>query len=316
MGTKDTVAKKFWSDNAKFADLINANVFDGRQVVHPEDLQPEDPVELAVLSKLEKLTTSQKVRDILRSCQIRRGKGSYFVLIGIENQSDIHYAMPVRNMLYDALNYLAQVDAKAKEHKLAKDSLTQGEYLSGFAKGDRIIPVVTLTVYWGADAWDGPRRLSDMYADVDPEIVRMAGDYEINLISPAEVKDFAKYSTELGELLELIKHSDDQEEMIRFLSGKGDGWELDRDSLIMANEFADTRFSVEQGGERVRVARAFAQQAEESHAKGVYDTLYHLVEKNKISVSEAAEEAGVSEDVFTANMLASGYKIPDMQLTT
>ena len=34
-----------------------------------------------------------------------------YILLGIENQQKVHYAMPVRNMLYDALQYDKQVKA-------------------------------------------------------------------------------------------------------------------------------------------------------------------------------------------------------------
>ena len=36
---------------------------------------------------------------------------SFYAILGIENQNDIHYAMLVRNMLYDALAYSQQISA-------------------------------------------------------------------------------------------------------------------------------------------------------------------------------------------------------------
>ena len=53
------------------------------------------------------------------------------VLIGIENQAEIHYAMPVRTLIYDALNYGSQVKEAAKQHKEKKDISTSAEFLSG-----------------------------------------------------------------------------------------------------------------------------------------------------------------------------------------
>jgi hypothetical protein len=34
--------------------------------------------------------------------------GTDFVLLGIENQDKIHYAMPLRTMVYDAMGYVKQ----------------------------------------------------------------------------------------------------------------------------------------------------------------------------------------------------------------
>ena len=52
-------------------------------------------------------------RDILKkSC-----KGMQYLLLGIENQSDIHYAMPIRNMIYDAIAYDEQLTSIRKKHR-------------------------------------------------------------------------------------------------------------------------------------------------------------------------------------------------------
>ena len=40
-----------------------------------------------------------------------------YVLLGIENQTRIHYAMPVRNIIYDALQYGKQVEEIARRHE-------------------------------------------------------------------------------------------------------------------------------------------------------------------------------------------------------
>ncbi|MBP5620765.1 MAG: hypothetical protein J6X44_01990 [Thermoguttaceae bacterium] len=37
--------------------------------------------------------------------------------MGVENQSEVDYAMPVRNMRYDASHYVGQMEAKSREHK-------------------------------------------------------------------------------------------------------------------------------------------------------------------------------------------------------
>ena len=65
-----------------------------------------------------------------------------YLVLGLEVQALVHCAMPVRGMLYDALNYARQVTEAAasyrKERKdedtTAKTGLTQEEYLSGFRK--------------------------------------------------------------------------------------------------------------------------------------------------------------------------------------
>ena len=42
-------------------------------------------------------------------CIRDRDDEAAYILLGSENQTDIHYAMPVRNIIYDALQYGKQV---------------------------------------------------------------------------------------------------------------------------------------------------------------------------------------------------------------
>lgn len=39
-----------------------------------------------------------------------RDERAVYVILGVENQDKIHYAMAVKNMLYDALQYAKQVE--------------------------------------------------------------------------------------------------------------------------------------------------------------------------------------------------------------
>ncbi len=98
----------------------------------------------------------------------------------MEEQTDIHYAMPVRVMDAEAAIYQKQWKKKQAEHKKKKD-LEGAEFLSGFAKEDKLIPTLTLVLYFGPNPWDGPKNLKDMMLlDGLPECVRdMIVDYPI-----------------------------------------------------------------------------------------------------------------------------------------
>ncbi len=45
----DTVLKNYWNDNEQFADIFNAVLFEGRQVIRPEGLEDVDTEESSVL---------------------------------------------------------------------------------------------------------------------------------------------------------------------------------------------------------------------------------------------------------------------------
>ena len=54
-----------------------------------------------------------KNRDILKQYE----DGTLFMIVGIESQTDVHYCMPLRNLLYDALSYEEQRIDIYRDHK-------------------------------------------------------------------------------------------------------------------------------------------------------------------------------------------------------
>ena len=116
MGSVDTATKAMMRKNEFFADAVNLAVFGGRPVVHPEDLRELDTAEIAIPAGTAKYNDKkdflQKFRDVLKEAVIKTDDRVTYVLIGVENQKSIHYAMPVKNLLYDAAQYSRQVEAR------------------------------------------------------------------------------------------------------------------------------------------------------------------------------------------------------------
>ena len=63
--------------------------------------------------------------------------GVEFVVLGIENQQHIHYAMPLRLMIYDAMGYLKDT---RNYKRLDVKSSDPDEFLSKMRKEDRMQP--------------------------------------------------------------------------------------------------------------------------------------------------------------------------------
>ena len=135
MSRKDLISKDYMSDNVKFADAFNYYLYNGEQVIHPENLSEKDITEIVIPYGNENIDyTIEKYRDIMKKCIIKGDSNYTYFLLGIENQSDIHYAMPVRNMVCDSLNYSGQITNIAKRHRKNKDKLNSAEFLSGITK--------------------------------------------------------------------------------------------------------------------------------------------------------------------------------------
>lgn len=64
---------------------------------------------------------------------------------------------------------------ESKSNLQKKAAPTDGEFLSGFWKTDRLIPVITLVIYLGSDSWDAPLSLKEMYSITDSVIKDLGG---------------------------------------------------------------------------------------------------------------------------------------------
>lgn len=87
-----------------FADAFNFYLYGGRQVLHPEQLNELDSTELSYPFGADgRGEPVQKYRDVLKSAVFMENGKAAYLLLGIENQTSVHYADPVKNLLYDAL---------------------------------------------------------------------------------------------------------------------------------------------------------------------------------------------------------------------
>ena len=105
MGTVDIVTKEYMRENAIFADAFNYLIYGGKKVIDPAGLTEIDTATSAVGKK----DALQKYRDVLKAAVIKQDEKMSYVLLGVENQTDVHYAMPVRNAIYDALQWKTSV---------------------------------------------------------------------------------------------------------------------------------------------------------------------------------------------------------------
>jgi hypothetical protein len=176
--------------------------------------------------------------------------------------------MTIKNLLYDALNYAEQADLIAKKHRADKD-IDGDEFLSGFAKTDTVTPVVTITLYWGTKPWDAAIRLSDMFPKDTPEEIRaFATDYKLNLVTPENISDFKKLSTELGDMLESIKRCDDSEMFKNMIAERNGHWIISREGADLLNVLINAKITVPDGERTVDMCVATKALIEQGKVEG------------------------------------------------
>lgn len=184
----DIVLKNFWCQDAYFADLINAVVFAGRQVIRAEMLTEMDTDVSGTITMSNYGETIKRTRDVVKKMAL----GMEFVVCGIENQQNTHYAMPLRMMLYDALGYLKEYREAVQQEKNAEKKgessrrTARSEFLSGITKKQRFHPQISIILYYGEEKWDGPQTLKDMMIDMPSEIEQVFSDYRMNLVQVTE----------------------------------------------------------------------------------------------------------------------------------
>ena len=265
MGIIDTASKRYLAIGKIFADAFNYLIYEGEQIIQADKLRPVDTSEIAIPYGNGAKAPIQKYRDTMKIWAAMEDGEAVYVLLGFEAQTKIHYAMPVRDMLYDAINYAGQVDEARRSYRKKEDEgelifekdqikikLTSEEFLSGFRKEDKLIPIVTAIVFFGPEEWDAPTSIHEMINVPDERLLRVIPNYFINLIVPARMEDadFEKFHTDFGFAMKVIKHqTDDTIEIIKGTKNR----KIDRDTAEFLNTVVKLELVYQEPAEEVEV---------------------------------------------------------------
>ena len=227
MSKGHTAVNEFLKKKERYADFFNGNFFQGQRVVLPEDLEIiKGESDILVEDKEKKPKDVHRYRDIVMLWK----KEIYLVVLACENQSKVHYAMPVRRMLYDSLSYVEQMKDIWQRYEripeVSEKKVTRNEYLSRFRKGDRIVPVITAVFYYGTEEWDASTDLYGMFANaafLENELVqKYIPNYWINLIQADSVEDINCFRTDLKEIFGMMKCRKDKKALQTYLQENAD----------------------------------------------------------------------------------------------
>lgn len=161
MGQKDISQKILEDYNDVFADIVNVLIFQGKQVVKPEELED---TKLRSQYKADDTKLHEQERDIAK---LWKKGGVLFTVCGIENQTTIDEDMPLRVIGYDGASYRKQL-------------LDQ--------KNKRRYPVMTLVLYYGKKHWETPRTLKERI-DVPENLKDFISDYQMNIFEIAYLSE-------------------------------------------------------------------------------------------------------------------------------
>ena len=297
MGRIDMEAKHYMADNARFADAFNYYLYNGKQMIDPDGLTPLDTTEIAVPYGDENKVQVQKYRDLLKSWQVKTNGRAIYALLGTELESEVNYAMPVKTGLYDFIHYATQVETVRKSIrkslKKEKTPLTPGEFLSGFRKVDRLVPIVTLVLFLKDTEWDGPTHLWEMFDDTEAQLLSFVPDYRINLLAPNRIpkEDFEKFRTDVGPLLEYIKNQKDKEKLDEIMHENDHFRSVDSETASLINTITGSRLKFDTREEKVDMCKAIDDMRKESKEEGIESTRLESIRNLMVSLKCTAQQA-------------------------
>jgi len=181
-----------------------------------------------------------------------------------------------------------------------------------------------LVLYFGASEWDGPMSIHEMLNTQNQRLLDFVPDYRINLIAPMQVpdEDFEKFRTDLRDVMQFIKASNDQEKMERLTTDNERFQQMTPDAAELINLLTDSKMHLTVKEGTVNMCLAIQQMMESSKAAGVLEgraegkaegrvegkaegiaegrleVLVSLWKKNRLTLQEAAEEAEMTVDEF------------------
>lgn len=289
---KDVTLKTFWRDNEHFADLFNATVFNGKQVLKPDKLTEMDTDVSATIHSKSYNESITRNRDVVK----KMSDGVEFNILGLEIQDKTHYAMPLRTMTYDALGYIKEYNDIKKHHKLNKDSFSSHEeFLSGINKSDRFHPIITLVLYYGESLWDGPTCLSDMMISMPDNIKAYFSDYKLNLVQILDSDKYTFYNEDVRDVFNIIRniYNDDFDSIYREYESRN--VDIDVMELICnitsVPKLMDLCTDTEQGG-TVNMCEAMKRFQAECESKGMKEG----IDSEKVNSIISMLEFGITKE--------------------
>ena len=213
MGEKNDVFCA-WLEKAEiFSDFMNGAMFAGKQKILPAELEPtrrDYHEKERKRGEAETAARRRRSRDVVK----KRCLGGSYCVLAVENQAELHYAMPVRCMEYDAMEYTSQLRRIRERHRRNKDLKGSAQFLSGMTREEKLDPVTTLVFYHGEGEWNACRDLHDMlnFTGENEMFRKYTANYRINLVTLADLQE-ERFETGLREVIGMMKRGRDKDAM-------------------------------------------------------------------------------------------------------
>lgn len=195
-----------------FADAGNVCLFHGEQVIRAESLQPL-PQETIYKE------SDGRLREHRGDVRMRiKENGVELALLYVENQNGISNIMPLRDLGYTYSGYQKQFRDLKKENE--KSNRFYG--MEGVGRNQKLLPVISLVFYYGAEEWAAPVRLKEMLEIPEGEDGRWGSlieDHRIHLVdlSCQNEEQVDQYRSDLWYIVKCLQCGKDREKYKKFI---------------------------------------------------------------------------------------------------
>ena len=318
MGRADEYQFDYLDDNNRFADQVNGALFHGRQVVKPDELESADMQAVYLGKEAGRRKNYKTVVD-----KTRMWRGRLIHILAIENQTYVDYHMVLRNMLTECLSYQKQWKQKRAAHKKEADlKIGTDEYMSGMAKNERFIPVITLVVYCGTEhPWDGARCLHELL-EIDDEVREFVTNYRLNLYDCHAHDTFDEFHTGLRQLFEVVRYGKDKAKLKEVMETNKETYSnLDSDTrelleVVAKVKIKEEKQDMEKEEKKYDLCKAFVDMKlegiEEGRKEYLVQTVCIKIQKNKsaeVIADELEEELSEIKKVIEAQRQVGSYDV-------
>ncbi len=286
MGQTDLSSNSLISHPDVFADIINAIIYDGEQVLDESSLKP-------YYSNNSAAKGDSRLKGLYRdNCMEDMRNGVRYVIWGIESQYVSDCTTPFKVMGYDYTAYDRQIEEHASKNKKSGNKA----YVKVLHPRQKLKPVITIVLYYGTE--DIPASIQDML-DIpkDEAVKKYIQNYSLNLI---RLRDFTneqaeKFKSDFVCIAKFLSKSYNKAEQIKAL-------QEDKQKLIHTRDTLYTLASITNDKRYLNVKEA---NKEESAVCEVAEALVQMgieqgkeqgIEQGIKSVIEAYKEFNMKKD--------------------
>lgn len=297
MGKKDAQTVEYLSESKYFADMFNAALFCGEEVIKESELLETD--------KERKNTTAIKGAEVRHDNVKKWMNGTNLAILVIEDQSNVDYHMVIRNLYADGLHYHNQWKKMQSRHRKEKDLKKSHEFISGMKKDEKFQPVVNLVVYFGEEPWQGPRTLYKLldFGGENEKLRPYINDYKLNLFDYHDYDSFEQFHSELRIIFEFLRYAKDKEALRKVVAGNSENYynvsnETYEMIAVLTNSVEllvkDKRYENEEGGWNMCKA------LEDIRLEGIEQGIEQGIERKTHQIVENMLRRGMAEEDIAA----------------